>query len=751
MEVIAKKTKDGREQSLQQHTYAVIAEALKLINKEALELVSRQTGFDKAYIIDLIFYSAYFHDIGKATLEYKSTIENGAKSYHSLYSANLMVSLNHFEWIEDEKSENDVVIVNLLLLTVLTHHSLYNKNSSFRGIANSKAYRHHFFPEAREFFYGYKETYEQFLRKPCEYKFEYIEVEQSQLGRRIDRDLYVSIGRLNNKLGLRLLYSYVQGILNLADWIASARFSGVSANVTHNKFPSKKFLIEKLESSLKIEAFIPKKFQEELSQVKGDVIVEIPTGEGKTEGSFFWAVNNIADERSKIIYTLPTQTTSNKLFDRARKLFGDRTGLIHGSSAIYLENVMFEENAQMNEDVKDNELLMNKTFNKPVTVSTIDGLLKYFLNTGRYNIATLNILNSAVIIDEVHSYDFKLLGFLKRFLELAWEYSIPVCLMSASIPDKVKELLCIKDYRAVTDEAMFDKKANYIYNVRDRIENDLNTIVEKYNQSKNILVVQNKIANSVGTYRALKNKDIDNIILYNSNFKKCDRITKEKEIYDKLKNKEHFILVATQVVEISLDIDFDVLYTDVAPIDALIQRFGRVNRSKRQDKYGEIYIYQTTDINPYHQHMLELSFNALKEGLYPISEYVKWLNTVYDSWFEYTGTRNEIRSKFGEGYEKFDKEMDALDGIAQSDGEYSLRDIQYPKLDYLLEEDYNQNKMDYMNTISLDAWLRNSDKYLALKRNSEHGLYYDVLRVPYTYDEGAIFTDENNFERFDTW
>jgi len=54
----------------------------------------------------------------------------------------------------------------------------------------------------------------------------------------------------------------------------------------------------------------------------------------------------------------------------------------------------------------------------------------------------------------------------------------------------------------------------------------------------------------------------------------------------------NFVLVATQVVEMSLDIDFDVMFTDNAPCDALMQRFGRVNRKKKDENKGDVYIYQ---------------------------------------------------------------------------------------------------------------------------------------------------------------
>ena len=418
---------------------------------------------------------------------------------------------------------------------------------------------------------------------------------------------------------------------------------------------------------------------------------------------------------------------------------------IHSSSKIYLEKKYEAENGKV-DDKFESDILFSATFNKGVTVSTIDSLLKYFLNIGRYNIATLNFLKSVIIIDEVHSYDFKLMGFIKRLLEICEHYKVPVCIMSASIPNQIKELLSINNMTVISESSLFNKKANYIYKVEDSLDNDFDSIISKFNEQKNILIVRNNIRRSVETFKALKNKGAENIILYNSQFKKKDRVKKENEIYDKLKKKEHFILVATQVVEISLDIDFDVMFTDNAPIDSLIQRFGRVNRKKKEDRLGEIFIYRDTDIKPYYIRMLELTFDVVEEGLFPLGQYTEWLNKVYDKLFNDKVIINELQSKFVEGYGKFDNLIKELHGIEQSEDIYNLRDIEFPKKDFILQDDYDKEDFKYENTVSLPAYL-GEEKSGHLIRNEFAKTYYDILNFEYDYEVGVkidnLFPGEN--------
>ena len=738
---MAKKRKDGATQNLNEHTSAVIKEALKLINNNELGKVCYEIGWKKSKIEDLIFFCAYFHDVGKATSQFKETIEYETKSYHSFYSADLMAKIKSF----------NLYGINLLMLCVMTHHSIFNQNSKFKSAGNSKELKFEFLDCAKAFFYGYKNAYEKYMNRKCSYTFEYEEIPLKKMGSRI-RCMYrcvegteEDVGEINYKK-LRLVYSYVLGILNLADWMASAKFNETMPKIEFDNLVDKSELCRRLAKSIDILEFKPKSFQDELSNFKGSVLVEIPTGEGKTEGSFLWGIKNLKGKSGKIIYTLPTQTTSNKLYERAAEVFSNNnTGLVHGASKMFLEKQYEEEHGEIDDECESN-ILFSKTFNKNFTVSTIDSLFKYFLNTGRYNIAMLNFMKSVVIIDEVHSYDFKMMGFIKRFLEICQHYEVPLCIMSASIPGKTKKLIGIDKMPVVTDSKLFSQKANYIHKIDDSLDNNLNDIIDKYNKGKNILIVRNNIRDSIETFLRLKKK-IGNIVLYNSQFKKMDRVTKESEICDKLDNKKHFILVATQVVEISLDIDFDVMYTDNAPIDSLIQRFGRVNRRKNPDKLGEIFIFKNINEKPYYYKVLELTYETIEEGLFTLAKYNEWLNIVYDKLYSDKKIEDEIQSKFKDGYNMIDKVIEKLHGIEQSQDVYDIRDIEFPKEDFILQKDYDEGNLKYDYTVSLPAYF--IDPKLGHLINPKFKkTYYRILNFSYDYDVGVKIPLDGKLDLF---
>lgn len=719
MEIWAKKL-DDEYQSLEEHTFLVLDEAFKQLDEKTLSKVADFSGWPSDKIKDLIFFSVYFHDIGKATFEFQETIKNGRKSFHSLYSASLLESIRDFEFLEDD------VYINLLLLIVLTHHSLFPYKASSSKFS--------FLPESQEFFKDYKRIYKEVFKKDCNYNFDFTVLEDMKFEiENIENDLK----EIKEKNKIRILYSYVSGILNSADWLASARFSQSSPKVNFTLLPNKENFIQKLNfDNLK-------EFQEKLADFNTSVLVEIPTGEGKTEASLLWAINNLSNENTKIIYTLPTQTTSNKLYERVQNLFDkDECGLIHSNAIIFLQKEYERDKGIVDEQFKSN-FLLSKSFNKPVTVCTLDSLLKYFINIGRFNIATKNFLNSVVIIDEVHSYDFKLMGFLKRFLELCEEYKVKVCLMSASIPKQVKKLLNIENYPLISQADLFDKKANEIFKKDYDLDEDFELIYKKFKEEKTILVIRNTIQSAVKTYKYLKEifSLNEEIMLYHSTFKKEDKGKKEALIFEKLASQKAFILVATQIVEISLDIDFSIMFTDNAPIDSLIQRFGRVNRKKKEEKKGEIFIYKYDKAFPYKNlALLDLTFKTIQNGYFTLEEYKKWLNIVYDELFEADKViQNNITRLFDEAYKKYDKTLKELAGINKSKDNYDLRDIEVTKNDYLLHHDFIEDKIKYDFTISLPSYLEKSYLHITQK-----DLYYKVLKLPYSFEEGIIFNDKDD-------
>ncbi len=729
MEIIAKRlTLDEvtcKTQTLKEHTDWVIKEAINLIEDNSLEKVAQISGYSKNKIIDLIFFSAYFHDIGKATIEFQNTINHRSRSYHSLYSASVLATISDFEYQEGD------FYINLLMINALTHHTLL----PYTVINNKCTFLH----ETTVFFYEYKDVYQQYFKKKCNYSFNFEIMQDIKIElEAIEDDLkYI---KKNEKL--RVLYSYISGTLNLADWLASARFTNTKPIIFFENMPTENSFCKNLTfDKLRV-------FQEKLSLNSQSVLVEIPTGEGKTEGSLLWAIHNLYNKHTKIIYTLPTQTTSNKLFERVQNFFDkNECGLIHSAAKIYLEKKYEMENGVV-DDVFKSDFLLSKSFNKPVTVSTIDSLLKYFINIGRFNIATKNFLNSVIIIDEVHSYDFKLMGFLRRFLELCHELDVKVCLMSASIPMRIKKLLGIENYPLVTQKELYKKKANEIIKKDAFLDDDFDFIIKKFGYAKNIVVIRNTVKSATQTYKALKSLGAKNIILYHSTFKKRDKTKKEDLIFNKLKSNKPFVLVATQIVEISLDIDFDIMFTDNAPIDALIQRFGRVNRKKSIEKKGEIYIYKVKNPLPYRDAILDITFETIKNGYFKLGEYIKWLNIVYDKLFEEDiSLKNEITRLFEEAYKKYDETLKKLHGIEQSSDNYDLRDIENIKNDYLLYDDFMNKEIKpndyYEYTISLPYYYER--EYLhTLPEEKNKELFYKILKLDYSFELGVSVKNENN-------
>jgi CRISPR-associated endonuclease/helicase Cas3 len=129
------------------------------------------------------------------------------------------------------------------------------------------------------------------------------------------------------------------------------------------------------------------------------------------------------------------------------------------------------------------------------------------------------------------------------------------------------------------------------------IQAAISDILQAYGNGKHVLVVLNTVEEAIDVYQSLKanigTKNLKQAILYHSRFIEMHRREKEQLIKQGALTEGGFIAVTTQVAEVSLDIDYDVLYTQLAPVDALIQRTGRVNRKgkKKIEKHANVFIF----------------------------------------------------------------------------------------------------------------------------------------------------------------
>ena len=195
-----------------------------------------------------------------------------------------------------------------------------------------------------------------------------------------------------------------------------------------------------------------------------------------------------------------------------------------------------------------------------------------------------NLVNSVIIFDEVHYYEEKTLNNLYTLFNILKAMNIPHNLMSGTLPDFLINSLS-EDYKLVTD----DEGLNYApfsisYNKNCLIKTSTpfeidEKILEDIKNSFNKGLKQFFIFNTVHRAQLFFNKlksyfEDDNIVLYHSQFTYTDRVNKENEILSLHEKKGSFILIATQVIEISLDISADIMYTELAPPDSIGQRGG---------------------------------------------------------------------------------------------------------------------------------------------------------------------------------
>ena len=385
-----------------------------------------------------------------------------------------------------------------------------------------------------------------------------------------------------NPESVRIIYLLLKAILHYADWHGSA---GIDVNYSLRTHADDLFKeIEKrcIEKKLKFNGLRP--FQEECAHTLGNIIAVAPTGSGKTEASLLWALNNLQNMGGgKLIYLLPTMVTANSIFTRLEDYFGNgNVGLTHSTASF-----MFQDEEENPENVRN--VLFDKSFIKPATVATVDQLLASGFNNGKWALIEANAANSVIIIDEIHSYDPWTLGLIIESIKHFTKLGTRFMLMSATLPDYLINLLSknLPNVIKIRDESLLNSSRNR-YQIVDKIIDDAIPEIEKsVNRGEKTLVVVNNVAKCQELYKKLEHL---NPMCYHSKFILKDRKEKEKEI-DNQK-----LLIATQVVEVSLDIDFDVMFTECAPPDAIVQRAGRVNR-RREKSDSWISIYRASDIS----------------------------------------------------------------------------------------------------------------------------------------------------------
>jgi CRISPR-associated endonuclease/helicase Cas3 len=336
--------------------------------------------------------------------------------------------------------------------------------------------------------------------------------------------------------------------------------------------------------------------QKNLSYLPDIGLLRAYTGWGKTDSSLLFFKNKNV---KKIFYLFPTITAINKFYSKLYSVFHNEV-----SKYFYLYDTEIKEDLE-----KIQTLFFVENFTNPYIITTIDQFLLSFIQVGKYYRKRVMFRNSGIVMDEVHLLNPLMLNLLLYFIKKFRDsYNMKILFMSATLPKALEELLK-KELQLSTNSLLdiskeYKTKRRIMWRYIDKdIENYLEKAVNLLRNGKRVLIIVNTVEKAINLGEKLEkefklkiNKDF---LILHARFMYKHRKEKE-ELIEKLRNKPH-ILIATQVCEVSLDISYDFLFTELASLPALIQRFGRVNRYKEriEDLNTFIFNVRTNDKKKY--------------------------------------------------------------------------------------------------------------------------------------------------------
>ena len=343
-------------------------------------------------------------------------------------------------------------------------------------------------------------------------------------------------------------------------------------------------------------------------------LVTAPTGAGKTD--FL-----LRRCQGRVFYTLPFQASINAMYDRIKADLSDTDAqvyLLHAASNLKVE------------DNKVEESIMQRHVGASVKVLTPHQMASIVFGIKGYEAMAMDLRGCDVILDEIHTYSDVMQSIVLRIIEILVALDCRIHVGTATMPtvlyEKILELLGGPEavYEVKLDATTIQSfNRHQIYKLDD-MENAYDVIASAVKSHSKVLIVCNQVKRAQELYVTIEYlyPDVKKMLVH-SRFKRMDRARLETDLREDLNKLENApcIVVSTQVVEVSLDISFDVMITECAPIDALTQRFGRINRKRTRETIGHykpIYVIappeDENDALPYSLDVLKTTFDVLSNN-----------------------------------------------------------------------------------------------------------------------------------------
>jgi CRISPR-associated endonuclease/helicase Cas3 len=661
------------ELTLEQHLIDTESAAIAIFKGRILENWCRFFGIQdvERFLIHLRI-AALFHDVGKANQEFYTSADtnywgNKQTLRHEWLSALILHLPNVREWLQASELRLDIEVITA---AVLSHHLQASRadwgKPRSTGIQKLELYSHH--PEITNILNRIAQIAK--LERIPELPKEWIkggdlwEKVYSQannigakFGREIKRDHERRAVLLGVKAGVMVADSAASGIFRvessdaIGQWInKTLHQNSITPEELDDKILQPRYRQIKNNLGLPIkkndDSDILKPFQKQAEKLGDRLLLLSGCGTGKTIFAYKWMQGVLSRyQAGHIIFLYPTRGTATEGFkDYVSWAPESDASLLTGTAAYELQQI--RENPTDSTEGKDYtaeaRLYSLGFWGKRFFSATVDQFLS-FLTHNYGGICLLPVLaDSVVVIDEVHSFSRGMFDKLVSFLE---HFDIPVLCMTATLPTtrriELTEKLQQKTGKGLTifpteadrtklaELEKAENHARYIVESTDH-ETAYQRAIAAYQQGEENGTRILWVVNTVNRCREIANRlsvELNTEVLtYHSRFRLKDRQERHTETVNAFAysqgERQRAIAVTTQVCEMSLDLDADILITELAPISALVQRFGRSNRhlSRGEEFRAHVLVYEPEEALPYKEKELNTAKNFIAETTGKVSQ-----------------------------------------------------------------------------------------------------------------------------------
>jgi len=643
-QLLAKSPKlDGTTLTLEQHLLDTEQAARFIFKERMLQNWCRffRVG-DANQFLKHLRVAALFHDVGKANAEFYAAVTGSRETQtlrHEWVSALILHLPSVRSWLEPSGFDLEVITA-----AVLSHHlkaSYADWGKPRTQVKQVELYLKH--PQVLSILQriaevagidGLPELPEKWVAGEAFWTKVYDDANQigRQFSRKLKRDLSRRSLVLSVKAGVIVSDSAASGLFRegyvLEQWIEETLHKpAITPEEIETNILQPRYRQIELKSG---QPFELKPFQRKAQDLGDRVLLLSGCGTGKTLFGYKWEQAVLTRYPvGHIIFLYPTRGTATEGFKDYVSWAPEADASLLTGTAKY-ELMEMAENPGKSTEGKDfatEERLFALAFwGKRFFSATVDQFLS-FLTHNYSGLCLLPVLaDSVVVIDEVHSFSRGMFDNLVSFLK---NFDIPVLCMTATLPKSRRldlKRVGLEVFPTVADEELEKTESHPRYNVQATdFDSAYHQAIKAYQRGERVLWVVNtvdrcrEIAGRCEDKTGLEHDLGIEVLTYHSRFRLRDRQkrhTKTVEAFAYQKGKRQpAIAVTTQVCEMSLDLDADVLITELAPISALVQRFGRSNRhlSRGQEFRSQVLIYEPPKVLPYKPQELERASEFIKK------------------------------------------------------------------------------------------------------------------------------------------